>query len=188
MIISGQISGAKKEPPSQKTDRTAPKNCLNNSRALPNKTRVLRQIAPESSPELRSRRPATGVSPRVSPENGVCLRECSTGCPGPGLRVSKRCLDTPGTLSGHLDTLGPGARRVSGTPRRTLPRKPPIFGDTLGENPGTLRARRARETPVAGRRDRNTRKFGETFVVKVLWGTLSVPETLRLEVAEGFSQ
>ena len=44
--------------------------------------------------------------------------------------------------------------RAPGTPRRTLPRTPPIFGDTLGDTPGTLRARRARETPVAGRRDR----------------------------------
>ena len=41
----------KKERQSQKIARTAPKNVLNNSRALPNKTRVLRQTAPESSPE-----------------------------------------------------------------------------------------------------------------------------------------
>ena len=40
-------SGAKKESQSQKIARTAPKNFLNKSRALPNKTRVLRQIAPE---------------------------------------------------------------------------------------------------------------------------------------------
>ena len=45
------LSGAKKEPQSQKIARTAPKNFLNNSRALPSKTRVLRQITPESSPE-----------------------------------------------------------------------------------------------------------------------------------------
>ena len=47
-------SGAKKEPQSQKIARTAPKNFLNNSRgyrSLPIKTRALRQIAPESSPE-----------------------------------------------------------------------------------------------------------------------------------------
>ena len=42
---------AKKEPQSQRIARTAPKNFLNNSRALASKTRVLRQIAPESSPE-----------------------------------------------------------------------------------------------------------------------------------------
>ena len=41
----------KKEPQSQKIARTLPKNFLNNSRALPNKTRALRQIASESSPE-----------------------------------------------------------------------------------------------------------------------------------------
>ena len=35
----------------QKVARTAPNTFLNNSRALPNKTRVLRQIEPESSPE-----------------------------------------------------------------------------------------------------------------------------------------
>ena len=69
------------------------------------------------------------------------------------------CQFAPGkvsrTLSGHfLDTPEPRAQRALGTPRRTLPRTPPIFGDTLGDTPGTLRARRARETPVAGRRDR----------------------------------
>ena len=42
---------SQKEPQSQRIARAAPKNFLNNSRALPNKTRVLRQIAPESSPE-----------------------------------------------------------------------------------------------------------------------------------------
>ena len=44
-------SGAKKEPQSQKIARTVPKNFLNNSKALQSKTRALRQIAPESSPE-----------------------------------------------------------------------------------------------------------------------------------------
>ena len=34
-----------------KNHRTAPKNFLNNSRALPNKTRVFRQMAPETSPK-----------------------------------------------------------------------------------------------------------------------------------------
>ena len=48
---------AKKEPQSQEIARTAPKNFLNNSRALPNKTRVLRQIAPESSPERSAKCP-----------------------------------------------------------------------------------------------------------------------------------
>ena len=39
----------KKEPKSQRIARTTPKNVLNNSRALPSKARVLRQIAPGSS-------------------------------------------------------------------------------------------------------------------------------------------
>ena len=42
---------AKKEPQSQKNRTNRPKNFLNNSGALPNKTRDFRQIAPESSPE-----------------------------------------------------------------------------------------------------------------------------------------
>ena len=41
--------GSKKDSQSQKIARTAPKNFLNNSRALPSKTRALSQIAPESS-------------------------------------------------------------------------------------------------------------------------------------------
>ena len=45
------LSGAQQEPQSQKIARTASNNFLNNSRALPNKTSVLRQIAPESSPK-----------------------------------------------------------------------------------------------------------------------------------------
>ena len=113
---------------------------------------------------MRSRRPATGVGPEVSPEcprerppkNGGCPRECPTGClrgpSGPGLRsvqkVSRECPEcqkgvpaTPGTLSGHfLDSPEPGARRAPETPRRTLPRTPPVFrghsrrhsGDTSG--------------------------------------------------------
>ena len=40
-----------KFPQRQKIAQTAPKNILNNSWALPNKTRGFRQIAPESSPE-----------------------------------------------------------------------------------------------------------------------------------------
>ena len=43
--------GPKKNPKAQKNARTVPKNSLKNSGALPNKTRVLRQITPESSPE-----------------------------------------------------------------------------------------------------------------------------------------
>ena len=42
---------SQKGTPKPKIARTAPKNFLNNSRALPNKTGFLRQIAAESSPE-----------------------------------------------------------------------------------------------------------------------------------------
>ena len=103
--------------------------------------------------------------PENVPENAGCSRECPTGCPqgpsGPGLwecpesvpRVSPECQKG---VPDFLDTPEPGVRRAPETTRRTLPRTPPIFGDTLGDTPGTLRARRARETPVAGRRDRNT--------------------------------
>ena len=52
---------------------------------------------------------------------------------------------------------------------RTLPWTPPVFGDTLGDIPGTLRARRARSTPVAGRGVRKNRIM--------LWD----PEMARLE-------
>ena len=51
MFQASLIQGQRRAPKSQRTARTAPKNFLNNSRALPNKTRALRQIAPESSPE-----------------------------------------------------------------------------------------------------------------------------------------
>ena len=50
-VATVKISRPHKEPQSQKIARTAPKNFLNDSRALPNKNKGLRQIAPESSPE-----------------------------------------------------------------------------------------------------------------------------------------
>ena len=133
--------------------------------------------------ELRTPRPATGVSralrarsvpgvsPRVSPKTGGVRGSVRRGVPGPFgprapecpksvPRVSPECQkgdtghsrDTLGTLFGHSGARGP---RAPETPRRTLPRTPPVFGDTLGDTPGTLRARRARETPVAGRGVRN---------------------------------
>ena len=66
----------------------------------------------------------------------------SKKCPESVTGVSKRCPghsgNTLGTLLGHfLDTPEPGARRAPETPRGTLPR--------------VSRARRVRETPVAGR-------------------------------------
>ena len=84
-------SGAKKEPQSQKNARAVPKNFLNNSRALPNKTRVLRQIAPESSPESSAKSLSQkffGGGPFLSLRKGVNLRplnEGSMGCQGNSL-------------------------------------------------------------------------------------------------------
>ena len=124
-------------------------------------------------------RPATGVSRavrarsvprvslRVSPQRG-CPKECPTlslgpfgprapECPKSVLRVSSECekgvLDSPGTLSGHfLDT-------QSDTP------PPPVFGDT----PGTLQARRAQETPVAGRGVRNYEAQSDCTRMFTIW-------------------
>ena len=103
------------------------------------------------------------VSDRVSPKTGVSegvshgaspgpfgprAPECQKGVP----RVSKRCPDTPGTVSGHLfDTPAPGARRALETPRGTLPRTPPFSGTPCRTLSRTLRARRARKTLLAGR-------------------------------------
>ena len=65
------------------------------------------------------------------------FEERNLGCAG-NFAAMSRIPDTPGTLRGHfLDTPEPGARRAAkNTPRDTA---------------GTLRARRGRETPVAGR-------------------------------------
>ena len=100
---------------------------------------------------LRSRRPATGVSralrarsvpevsPRVSPKMG-------------GVRGSVR--------RGSRDTFwtlwSPGPEGPRGHPVGHSLGHPPFSGTLSWDTPGTLRARRARETPVAGRRDRNT--------------------------------
>ena len=90
---------------------------------------------------LQPPRPATGVSRALRPE---VSRECPRGCPG-------HPLDSPGTLSKHfLDTPEPGAKGPGNTPSDT-PSDTPVFRDTVGDTLGTLRARRARETPVAGR-------------------------------------
>ena len=129
---------------------------------------------------LRPPRPATGVSqalrarsvsgsvPESVPENrgvsGSASQRVSPGpfesrapeCPKSVPRVSPECLghlfDTPGTLSGHfLDIPEPGARRTPATLRETLPETPRFSGTLSGTLPETLQARRARETPVAGR-------------------------------------
>ena len=129
----------------------------------------------ENGLALRSRRPATGVSralrarvsqgvfPRVSPKTGVSDGVFNGVSPGPEApecsrsvsRASPECQkgvpDTLGTLSGYfLDTPEPEPKGRD-TPWDT-PSDTPVFGDT----PRDTRARRARETPVAGRRDRKS--------------------------------
>ena len=97
------------------------------------------------------------------PRNGGHSRPCVRrsvpwGVSGRSVQtVSRECsghlFDTLQTLSVHfLDTPEPGGRRAPETPRGTLRRaSPPVSGDTFRDTPWTLRARRARETPVAGR-------------------------------------
>ena len=53
--------------------------------------------------------------------------------------------DTLGTLFGHSGARGPGDTSSD------TPRTPPVLGDTLADTLGTLGARRARETFLAGR-------------------------------------
>ena len=129
---------------------------------------------------LRSRRPATGVcralrarsvpgvSPRVSPKMGGVRGSVRRGVPGalraPGSGVSKKCpKSVPGvskrcpghsghTLFGHSGARGP--KGPGDTPSDTPPDTPHFRGHSQAHS-GTLRTRRARETPVAGRRDRN---------------------------------
>ena len=75
---------------------------------------------------------------RGSVPRGVSGARRAAECQKGVARVSKRCPDTSGTLSGHLfDTSEPGARKAPETPCRTLS--------------GTPRARRARMTLLAGR-------------------------------------
>ena len=92
---------------------------------------------------LRTPRPATGVS--------QALRARSV--PGVSPTVSPKMGGVRGSVRRGVSE---GLRRAPETPRRTLPRTPPILG-TLS---GTLRAQRARETPVA---DRGVLKFSLVF-------------------------
>ena len=96
---------------------------------------------------LRPPRPATGVSRALRARSVLKVsRECPRSVLG-------HLFDTLGTLSGHfLDTPEPGAPE---TLRGTLPETPRFLGTLSGTLPGTLRARRARETHVAGRWGRN---------------------------------
>ena len=106
-----------------------------------------------STSSYRSLLGPSEVSQAVSPNSGVfegvsygSFQECPKSVPG----VSKRCP----RHSGHcLDTPEPSARRAPETPRHggTLPRTPLFSGTLSGTLPGTLWARRARESPAAGR-------------------------------------
>ena len=101
-----------------------------------------------SVPENRGvRRSVRGGVPRAF---GPRAPECPKSVPG----VSEKCRVT---LRGHSrDTFwtlrSPGPEGLLGTPPRTL-RRTPRFSGTLRQTlPGTLGPRRARETPVRGRR------------------------------------
>ena len=111
---------------------------------------------------------------RECPRKLGCLRECPTEChrgplgpqppEGPTLkcpesvpRVSgtafRHSRDTLGTLFGHSG--GPRPKGPGDTPWDTPGENPSFRGPLSGTLPETLRARRARETPVAGRGGRN---------------------------------
>ena len=133
---------------------------------------------------LQRPRPATGLGkcpgsvPRgvsgalQTPGSGVS-KKYPESVPG----VSKRCPghsgDTLGTLFGHCGGRGPKGPR-----------------DTPRDTPGTLRARRARETPVAGREARRGmeghREFGSLFVskVKIPLTCCRLPSGLRPEIGQ----
>ena len=89
--------------------------------------------------------PQTCYRSLSGPSGPKCPRECGVSKKSPESvpGVSKRCPghsgDTLGTLFGHSGAWGPKSPR-----------------DTPKDTPGTLRARKARETPVAGRGGCNT--------------------------------
>ena len=133
-------------------------------------TGVSRAFRAEVSPTPKVGGMFEGVS------DGVCECEGVSGavsprpfgprppeCPKSVLRVSRSVRHTNFDTPGHsrdtfwtLRSLGPEGPRAP--PRWTLLRTPPVFGDTLGDTPGTLRARKTLETPVAGRGLRKSRK------------------------------
>ena len=93
-----------------------------------------------------------------APGSGVS-KKCPESVPG----VSKRCPGHPRDTFWALQSPGPkGPRRHPlGHSSDT-----PVFGDTLGDTLGTLWARRARETPVAGRGGCNVIWIQEGFTAE----------------------
>ena len=78
-----------------------------------------------------------------------------------GGKLNKGVPDTLGTLVGHSGARGPKGR--GDTPWDT-PLDTSVFGDTLGDTPRDTWARRAWETPVAGRRDRKRWVVSKLFL------------------------
>ena len=83
-----------------------------------------------------------------------------------------------------MGTPEPGAQRAPETPRGTLSRTPPFSGTLSGTLPGTLRARRAGETPVAGGRVFATQKswlqiFGPILVAAVVESSIMVEDAIE---------
>ena len=113
--------------PAQRADCV--KKCLATKKGLQN-TRVKTWIAEFPIQRLFQIRNLQSRRPAT----GVSRALRARSVPGVSPRVSRKW----GVSEGVSDELSSGP-----------------FGDTLGDTPGTLRARRARETPVAGRRDCN---------------------------------
>ena len=108
------------------------------------------------------RRLRPGECPRECPRKSECPRECPGEClagpsaPGPRVSkrspesvpgVSKRCPDTPETLSGHSGARGPKGPRD--TPPNTLS-DTQISGDTLSDTPRDTSGPKGPKPPVGG--------------------------------------
>ena len=99
-----------------------------------------------------------GSVPESVPQNRGVRR--SVPCPALRSVQLEEVSQVSRTLWGHSrDTYWtlwrPGRRRAPDTPWDT-PSDAPVFGDTLRDTPWDTQARRAREIPVAGRRDAST--------------------------------
>ena len=124
---------------------------------------------PGHFPDLRTPQPATGVScdlrarsvPKSVRKKGGCPRECPRRClRGPsGPRAPECSKGVPrgspecqkGVWGRSRDTFWTLRSPGPEGPRRHPVGHPRFSGTLSGTPPGTLRARRARETPVAGR-------------------------------------